>query len=103
VNVGGWGLTLSPVDMAKIGQLYLNGGIWSGRQIVSAGWIDECTKERSRWEKINLPYGYLWWIIDAEQRAFAAMGDGGNAIYFNAKNNMVVSSPLCLFRKPWIE
>ena len=26
VNTGGWGLTLSPLDMAKIGQLYLDGG-----------------------------------------------------------------------------
>ncbi len=91
VNAGGWGLTLSPVDMAKIGQLYLNGGIWNEKQIVSAEWIDESTKEHSRWEKINLLYGYLWWIINPEQRACAAMGDGGNVIYFDAKNNMVVS------------
>ena len=26
VNAGGWGLTLSPMDLAKLGQLYLDGG-----------------------------------------------------------------------------
>ena len=91
LNTGGWGLTLSPVDMAKIGQLYLDGGKWNGKQIVSTRWIDESTKEHSRWEKINLPYGYLWWIIDDMEHACAAMGDGGNIIYFNTKKKLVVS------------
>jgi CubicO group peptidase (beta-lactamase class C family) len=91
VNAGGWGLTLSPTDMAKIGQLYLAGGKWDGKQIVSTSWIDESTKEHSRWEEMNLAYGYLWWIVDEEEHACAAMGDGGNVIYFNKKKDIVVS------------
>lgn len=91
VNTGGWGLTLSPTDMAKIGRLYLDGGMWNGKQIISTGWINESTKEHSRWEKINLSYGYLWWIIDGKEHAYAAMGDGGNVIYFNTKKKIVVS------------
>ena len=88
INKGGWGLTLSPADMAKIGQLYLNGGVWCEKQIVSAKWIEDSTKEHSRWEKLNLSYGYLWWI---HKDGFAAMGDGGNVIYVNAKKNIVIS------------
>ena len=38
-HAAGWGLTLTAMDMAKIGQLYLNGGIWEDRQIISAEWI----------------------------------------------------------------
>ncbi len=91
VNTAGWGLTLSPLDMAKIGQLYLNNGMWDEKQVVSQKWVDESTKEHSRWEKIDLPYGYLWWIIDDKEHACAAMGDGGNVIYFNTKKRMVVS------------
>lgn len=88
INTGGWGLTLSAVDMAKLGKLYLDEGRWNGKQIVSEKWIRESTQEHSRWEKPNLPYGYLWWIGD---NGFAAMGDGGNIIYVNKKMNMVVS------------
>ncbi|NMM61738.1 serine hydrolase [Clostridium sp. P21] len=89
VNTAGWGLTLTPMDMAKIGKLYLNKGIWNGKQIVPAWWIEESTKEHSRWGK--LLYGYLWWIIDDKEHIYAAMGDGGNVIYVNTKNKMVVS------------
>ncbi len=91
INAAGWGITLSPMDMAKIGQLCLDGGMWNGKQIVSSEWINESTKEHSRWEKINLPYGYLWWIIDSKEHACAAMGDGGNVIYFNTKKKIVIS------------
>lgn len=88
INTAGWGLTLSPMDMAKIGQLYLNHGMWNNQQIVSANWVDESTKEHSRWDAQNLAYGYLWWLY---KDGFAAMGDGGNTIYVNTQKNMVIS------------
>jgi len=90
-NTAGWGLTLSAMDMAKIGQLYLDGGMWKEKRIVSSRWIEESTREHSRWKKLDLAYGYLWWVIDEKEQACAAMGDGGNVIYFNAKKNLVVS------------
>ena len=89
VNTAGWGLFITPSDMAKIGQLYLNRGAWNGRQIVSAEWIDESTRVHSRWDELNLSYGYLWWIIDGD--SYAAIGDGGNVIYVNPSKNFVVA------------
>ena len=87
-NTAGWGLTLSLTDMAKIGQLCLQKGIWDGRQIVSANWINESTKEHSRWKKPDLPYGDLWWV---HPDGFSAMGDGGNVIYVNTEKHIVVA------------
>lgn len=89
INTAGWGLFLTPSDMAKIGQLYLNRGAWDGRQLVSAEWIAESTRVHSRWDELNLSYGYLWWIIDGD--SYAALGDGGNAIYVNPAKNLVVA------------
>ena len=89
VNAAGWGLTLSPTHMAKLGQLYLNEGVWNGRRIVSADWVRESTTEHSRWEKPGLPYGYLWWVENG--RWFAAMGDGGNILYVNTSQKIVVA------------
>lgn len=91
INTAGWGLNLTTMDMAKIGQLYLDDGMWEGKQIVSSHWIEESTREQSRCNQWKLSYGYLWWIIDEKERAYAAMGDGGNVIYVNEEKEMVVS------------
>lgn len=91
LNAGGWGLTLSSNDMAKIGQLYVNDGLWNDKRILSTKWIKESTAEHSRWDKMNLSYGYLWWIIDKKKGIYAAIGDGGNVIYFHRKKQLVVA------------
>ncbi len=90
-NTAGWGLSLTTMDMAKLGQLYLNKGYWNGRQIISDKWIAESTQVQSVWKARNLKYGYLWWVIDETEHSYAALGDGGNAIYVNPKNKIVVA------------
>jgi CubicO group peptidase (beta-lactamase class C family) len=42
-NTGGWGLRLKTEDMAKFGQLYLQGGSWKGKQILPQSWVKEAT------------------------------------------------------------
>lgn len=86
----GWGLTLSAIDMAKIGQCCLDGGKWHNTQIIPTSWIQQSTQEQSRWHKEDLPFGYCWWL-DKNQEGFAAMGDGGNVIYVNTKKKLVVA------------
>jgi CubicO group peptidase (beta-lactamase class C family) len=71
VNTAGWGLSLKTRDMAKLGQLYLNHGMWDNLQIVSSQWIEHSTKEHSCWGEKK--YGYLWWIIDKDENSFAAL------------------------------
>ncbi len=100
-NSGGWGLTLSALDMAKIGQLCLNNGMWGNRQIVSKEWISEITKVHSQWDKIKLKYGYLWWILDEKEGIYSAMGDGGNVIYVNNEKEIVIS--IASLYKPKVE
>ena len=90
MNAGGWGLTLSPMDMAKIGELIRNGGIYNGTRVVSEKWVRESASEQSRWTERDLPYGYLWWVLEQEHGC-AAIGDGGNIIYVSPDKNMVVA------------
>jgi CubicO group peptidase (beta-lactamase class C family) len=56
------GLHLRPRDMAKIGQLYLDGGLWNGQRVLSGDWIAASRVPRSRvaygWAD---GYGYGWW------------------------------------------
>lgn len=99
VHTGGWGLILTPDDMVKLGQLYLNEGQWNGQQIVSKEWIHESTEEKSQWGELK--YGLLWWVIDTEDHSFAALGDGGNVIYVNPKQKIVII--VASYFKPRVE
>ena len=100
INTAGWGLFLTPMEMAKIGQLYLNRGVWDGKQLLSGDWIDESTKEHSRWDELGLKFGYLWWVIDEEEHSYAAMGDGGNVIYVNPAKNLVIAIASLFMPRP---
>ena len=85
-STGGWGLTLTPRDMARFGFLYLNHGIWDNNQIISKTWIDESAMMNSN------KYGYLWWLCEEEGVfAYLALGDGGNVICCIPKKDLVVA------------
>lgn len=89
INPAGWGLFLTPADMAKFGQLYLDGGVYGGKQVVPSWWVAESAKVHSRWGELS--YGYLWWVINGDAQVRAALGDGGNAIYVNPDKKLVVA------------
>jgi len=68
VNLAAHGLHLLPRDLAKLGQLVLNQGLWQGERVVSAEWIEESTKGHvdSEVDYSNgvFPYGYYWWVTE---------------------------------------
>ena len=43
IEDGGWGLYLRREDVAKLGQLYLNGGVWNGKRLLSEEWVKTAT------------------------------------------------------------
>jgi CubicO group peptidase (beta-lactamase class C family) len=43
IHTGGWGLRFKTEDMAKLGQLFLQKGLWKGRQVLPASWVEEAT------------------------------------------------------------
>lgn len=94
-NTGGWGLTLTPRDMARFGFLYLNSGIWEDKQIVSKDWIQESTDKSVILDsKVNgyNGYGYLWWSREENGIvAYSALGDGGNVICCIPDKDLVVA------------
>jgi CubicO group peptidase (beta-lactamase class C family) len=93
------GLRLRPRDLAKLGQLVLNGGVWHGRQIVSAGWIKQMIAPQSPrgwWFSFARSYGYLWWqgqslIGDHDIEWVGALGRGGQRLYVVPTLNLVVA------------
>lgn len=93
VGAAGYGLCLCAEDMAKIGQLCLDGGVCHGKRVISSDWIAQSTRPRRQCDEAfgNMEYGYLWWTPDAGKPAYAAIGDGGNVIYVDPERGIVVA------------
>lgn len=89
----GWGLSISAYDMAQIGLMVLNNGVYNNKRIVSETWIKEMTKVQEAQDpsKGEYAYGYLWWMPKRNNDITAAIGDGGNVIYIDRKKNIVVA------------
>jgi CubicO group peptidase (beta-lactamase class C family) len=91
---GGWGLRLRPVDMARLGMLALQGGQWSGKQLVPADWVKQMTTGQS-----TRFFGYYWWVNNIleggmegdGQPEFDAGGFKGQNIVVLPKYNAVVT------------
>jgi CubicO group peptidase (beta-lactamase class C family) len=92
-------ILLRPRDMAKFGQLFLDGGSRDGRQVISAEWVELSTRQHvplsagsaDMWEDA---YGYHWWrwesIFGVEFVAYMAQGWGGQWIIVWPQGNMVI-------------
>jgi len=102
IGTPGYGLSMSAYDMAKIGLLCLHNGNYNGKQIVSSSWIKQMTTPRIVENDMfrGMLYGYLWWIIDPKKNIYAAIGNSGNVIYVNSKDNIVVG--LTAYFKPTV-
>jgi CubicO group peptidase (beta-lactamase class C family) len=87
-------LKLRPRDMAKLGYLFLSGGVWNGERILSEEWVEESTRKQivTRW---GGGYGYQWWIRTYQTDSgavdsFFAAGWGGQRIVVFPGLEMVV-------------
>jgi CubicO group peptidase (beta-lactamase class C family) len=88
----GGGLFINTLDMARIGLLMQNDGVWKGKRILSERYIEKALSP----SKTNENYGYLWWLntnkklIDVPQSVFYANGFGGNYIIVDKTNQLTI-------------
>jgi CubicO group peptidase (beta-lactamase class C family) len=95
----GGGLYMRPRDLLKLGQLYLNGGVWNGKRVVGKDWLEQSTR---RWSNLPDPlgmdhqYGFGWHIYHFKvggkvYRMFFAGGNGGQQVMVFPELDMVVN------------
>ena len=100
VATGGMASTVR--DAALFGQMILNRGAVGEEQIVPAAWVDLSldVSARDRQKMNNNPkyqadswsaYKNMWWILDAQQGEYAAVGVHGQVIYINRSANVVIA------------
>jgi CubicO group peptidase (beta-lactamase class C family) len=89
----GGGARMTPREMAKTGQMMLNGGLWNGKRILSKEWIDKSTARQGEMHS-GVDYGYLWQSGEAVFgnrmiRGYWASGNGGQYIIVLPDDAMV--------------
>jgi CubicO group peptidase (beta-lactamase class C family) len=90
----GGGLGLRSRDLLKLGELYLNGGVWEGKRVVSAAWVKQSLSPHAQVDE-NTDYGYFWWLKrfkqDGKTYSTAMMsGSGGNKVIVLAEQRAVI-------------
>lgn len=84
VELGFSGLFATPEAVAKLGQLYLAGGVWNGQRLLPESWVHEATSKHvdnaapggltqadSDWEQ---GYGFQFWMARHGYRGDGAFG-----------------------------
>jgi CubicO group peptidase (beta-lactamase class C family) len=95
IDNGAYGLRLRPIDMQKLGILYLNGGRWGDRPLLSRTWV-ECSftpwiRSKRHFEAPN--YGWYWWTFrrPAQWTSHVAVGWKGQRISVFPEKHVVVT------------
>lgn len=97
-------LYATPHDYAVFGQLYAQGGVWNGKQIVPADWVRLSTTfaDPATWhaDKVDrkhdtddyrvMGFGYHWWPLEGGRGDFTAAGIQGQSVYVSPQQNVVV-------------
>lgn len=96
--VAGGGFSAGLRDMARFGQLLLDGGSWQGEQLIPRAVVEDIRKGGSRAAfarsghpgLVGWSYRYMWWVTHNAHGAFAARGVHGQTVYIDPKAEMVI-------------
>lgn len=98
--LGGSGLVATARDLARFGQMLLQGGTYNGRQVLSPSVAEGFSQggDRKAFELYAKDAPYMkgfsyrdqWWVTHNEHGAYSAMGVYGQYIYIDPKANMVI-------------
>jgi len=96
------GINARAIDFAKLGQLYLNGGNWNGKQVISRRWVRESTAPDASdhrpflsyrdWQAAGGYYRYMWWGMPTPDGGYyyTARGHLGQRITVFPKDRLVI-------------
>ncbi|PJL17114.1 serine hydrolase [Stenotrophomonas maltophilia] len=85
IGMGGGGTRYRSRDLARLGQLVLDGGRWQGRQLLPRDYIAALIQPQAQ-AGDGSDYGYQWWglklAVDGKpQTVWAMSGNGGNYVF----------------------
>ncbi len=96
------GLRLRPRDLAKVGQLVLDGGRWQGVQVVPEDWIAASTRPSMQAGDWGCGYGYQWWLCKTSSgiEVVEGAGRGGQELLILPSEDLVYAATGGDYRNP---
>lgn len=93
IEKGGWGLYMRAEDLAKLGQLVLDHGMWNGRQLISWQFLSKATTAHMEAPRDYGAYNYGWqmWVGREENTVLFNGMLGQNVLCFRDSGIVVVS------------
>lgn len=93
IEKGGWGLYIRTEDLAKLGQLVMNGGLWNGQRLVSEEYIRAAVSAHAvpPEETGDFNYGYQIWVGRHEDSFLFNGMLGQNVLGFRNSGILVVA------------
>lgn len=81
---------MSARDLARLGTLVAQDGVWDGKQIISKEWIENSVQPYSKTDTYFYDgFGYSWWL-NSELDVVAADGWGGQYMLVNREKDLVL-------------
>jgi CubicO group peptidase (beta-lactamase class C family) len=82
-------------DLARIGLLYLQGGVWDGERLLSEDWIEFVTTPAPASAPNGNNYGGQWWLVpddrnDVPKSAFSTSGNRGQYVIVVPTHDIVI-------------
>ena len=93
---GGWGMYLPCEDMAKFGVCLLHKGMWNGRQVIPADWLEAASQAHIRTDSVPRHrewaqgYGYHLWVSTGGR--FRGDGSEGQFCIVSPKQDMIIAA-----------
>lgn len=97
VAIGYCCLQASSEDYARLGQLYLQDGVWNGERLLPEGWVDLVSTpptpshEPGASRYAHRGYGLHFWIPENYDREFYAAGVFGQYIWMDRNRDLVIA------------
>jgi CubicO group peptidase (beta-lactamase class C family) len=100
MEIGSCCISATLRDYARLGQMFLNDGQANGKQLVPKAWIATATRPDPERPFLhpggdsprtsNMGYQHYWWLWPGEDHAYSAIGFGGQEIYINPAQQIVI-------------
>jgi len=92
---GGCNLFLTPMEIARFGQLYLDKGVWNDKQVIPEAWVKESVEKSVFFDDTFYDggYGYLWWTHTIKgYEVKTAWGYGGQMLHIIPELDLIFVS-----------